>query len=833
MNGKRGGARGRSRRGRRFLLRWSFRLVRREWRQQLGLLALMVTAVAVAVGSIVAAFNLAEPPGSRFGTGAVGATLAGNGDEAVDALEAQGHSFGVIRSGTVRYPGSTDKVTVRAMDPANPVTEPLVTLVDGRWPTNPSEIAITDRAQPGTTIGDTIDVAGARTVVGLTENPTNLRDEFVLTLDLEPYGFEEQLVSTNLLVDADPADVTFPAGTWGITIEDGGSVPVRTFVAIAVSVVSTVALLIVGLLAVASFTVMARRRARQYGLLAAAGADGRQIRTAIAGTGITIGLFASTLGAVVGLVAALAVVPRLESLVDHRVDFVAPWWTVLPTVLLATTAATIAAWWPARAIARQPVTELLAATRPRTAATKRTSRMGALSATVGVVLLAAGVGRVSAAMVLPGLVLSIAGILLLTPGVVGLIGRRARSLPIAGRMAGREIARQQGRSAAIVAALAVALAIPAGISAVTSSIDDHNASLPPNLDDTMAIVWEPTVADEALVVPTEIDRDAMDLAGDRVREAAPEGSAVAAVNVVIDAADDVQPMELPGLGVVLATSTNFGLRPADLTCSTSCEVDTLGDRDENGNEVLVSFHETWVATPELLDALGVNARQNDPAVQAISRFEDATIKSHRDGSAPQPPNVSTDRSIPANAGIAPTLIWPATVESNGWETATVGWLVVADELLQPTDFDSLKTAAGEQLAIETPIEPATRTPLRLASTAVGAAIALGVVGAALTMLTAESAGNLRLLQAIGASPGTSRRLSAATAALLAAAGAVIAIPSGCLALVVLLADEFTDYRIVVPWPSLLMVTVVLPALAAAVGWATSRSATTGLGRVGP
>ena len=832
MSRELGGGRGR-RHGRRFLLRWSFRLVRREWRQQLGLLALIVTAVAVAVGSIVAAFNLAEPPGSRFGTGAVGATLAGDGDEAVDSLETQGHPYGVIRSGTVRYEGSTDQVTVRGMDPSNVVTEPLVALVDGRWPTSPSEIAITDRARPGTSIGDTIDVAGSRTVVGVAENPTNLSDEFVLTLDLDSYGFDERLVSTHLLVEADPADVTFPAGTWGITVEDGGSVPVRTFVAIAVSVVSTIALLIVGLLAVASFTVMARRRSRQYGLLAAAGADARQIRTAIAGTGVATGLFASTLGAITGLVAALAVVPRLESLVNHRIDFAAPWWTVLPTVALATAAATIAAWWPARAIARQPVTELLAATRPRTAATKRTSRVGAVAATVGVLLLAGGVGRVSAAMVLPGLVLSIAGILFLTPGLVGAIGRRARSLPIAGRMAGREIARQQGRSAAIVAALAVALAIPAGIGAVTASIDDHNASLPPNLDDTMAIVWEPTVADETLVVPVEIDREAMDLAGDRLRKAAPEGAAVAAVNVVIDADADVQPMELPGLVTALATSTNFGLRPADLTCSTTCEVDTLGDRDENGNEILVSFHETWVATPDVLDALGVRSRPGDPAVQAISRFDDASIKSHRDGLAEEPSNVVTDPSIPANAGIAPTLIWPSTVEANGWETAPVGWLVVADQPLQPVDFDMLQTAAGDRLVIETPIEPATRTPLRLVSTAIGAVIALGVVGAALTMLTAESAGNLRILQAVGASPGTRRRLSAATAALLAAAGALIAIPIGYLALVVLLADEFTDYRFVVPWPSLLMVTVLIPALAAALGWATSRSAVTGLGRVGP
>ena len=818
-----------------FLFRWGTRLVRHNWRQQLGLLALIAATVAVAVGGIVAAFNLSEPPGSRFGRGAVGATLAGYGEETIESLEAQGHPFGVIRSATIRTTGTTGRIDVRSMDPTNPVTEPLLALTSGRWPVTASEVAVTDRAvldRAGAfaAAGDTVEIAGSRTVVGVVENPTNLHDEFVLAPSVEPYGVDGRLVVTELLVDAAPSDVTFPAGTWGITIEDGGPIAVRTFVAIAVTVVSTVALLIVALMAGAGFAVLARRRARQYGLLAAAGATPRQIRTAAAATGLSTGLAASAGGAVVGVGAALVVVPRLETVVAHRIDLSVPWWTVVPTVVMAMVAATIAAWWPARALARQPVAALLAAMRPKASSTTRTSRIGVVTAAVGVVALTIGTSRVSAPIVVAGIVSSVSGLLLLAPRLVELTGRYARALPIASRLAGREITRQQGRSTALIAAVAIALAIPVGVAVVTTSLDRHDGELAPNLDDTMAIVWEPTVADEALAVPADIDHERLAAAGARIQEAADDGAAVVPIDVVIDADAPLEPRQLPGQGTVLAVSTNFGLRPADTRCAATCDVNTLGDRDENGAEILVSFHETWVATPAMIDALGVGTRQAEPGVQAISRFDDAMIKSHRQPDGPAAANVAVEASIPANGGIAPTLIWPSTVTANGWETSTIGWLVVGEQPLSSSGLDDLRAAAGDDLVVELPVEPAARSGLRAASVAVGAVVALAVVGAALTMLAAESAGDRRVLQSIGASPSTRRRTSAAAAALLSGAGALLAVPIGYLALLVLLADEFTDYRFVVPWPSLATVLVLVPVMAAALGWVTSRTVATGLGR---
>ena len=54
---------------RRAVVRWAWRLFRREWRQQILVLTLLTVAVAAAVGFATAAYNLAPAPGeAEFGT---------------------------------------------------------------------------------------------------------------------------------------------------------------------------------------------------------------------------------------------------------------------------------------------------------------------------------------------------------------------------------------------------------------------------------------------------------------------------------------------------------------------------------------------------------------------------------------------------------------------------------------------------------------------------------------------------------------------------------------------------------------------------------------------
>lgn len=180
--------------GRRFLWRWNVRMSRRQWRRQLGLFVMTSLAVALSVGGTVAAFNLVEPPGFRYGTGDVRATISGGGRDAIELLDTQDNPFAALHVATVATPGAKPTVQVRVIDPANPVSQTLLALVDGRWPENPNEIAITDDAQVAHRgLGSTVELGGGdRVVVGIVENPTALRDEFVLTdslTGLATYGW--------------------------------------------------------------------------------------------------------------------------------------------------------------------------------------------------------------------------------------------------------------------------------------------------------------------------------------------------------------------------------------------------------------------------------------------------------------------------------------------------------------------------------------------------------------------------------------------------------------------------------------------------------------------
>ena len=125
-------------------------------------------------------------------------------------------------------------------------------------------------------------------------------------------------------------------------------------------------LLLICLVAAAGFAVIAQRRLRQLGMLAAIGATARHLRLVVLINGVVVGVIAAVVGTGTALVGWIALSPQLESAAGHRIDrFDVPWWLLGAGVLLAVLTATAAAWWPARASARIPVTEALSARPPR------------------------------------------------------------------------------------------------------------------------------------------------------------------------------------------------------------------------------------------------------------------------------------------------------------------------------------------------------------------------------------------------------------------------------------------------------------------------------------
>ena len=75
---------------------------------------------------------------------------------------------------------------------------------------------------------------------------------------------------------------------------------------------ATVAMLLIALVAVGGFTVLAQRRLRSLGMLAALGATDRNIRLVVRANGVVVGVTGALIGAVLGLAAWLAYRPSVE-----------------------------------------------------------------------------------------------------------------------------------------------------------------------------------------------------------------------------------------------------------------------------------------------------------------------------------------------------------------------------------------------------------------------------------------------------------------------------------------------------------------------------------------
>lgn len=789
-----------------FVLRWARRSIRREWRHHLGALVIVTLGVAAAVAGTIAAVNLVEPAHRDVGRADF---IATSSDPAAltGALEEQGLRFGVRSSVRVRAEGSAAELEVRTLDPTNPLVEPLVDLVAGRWPETSGEIAATDRAPIDGSIGASVTMAGRSfTVVGRIENPSDLGDEFVLLPANAPLGDlgEEPLVEVLVAADEDAVDFS---GVGDVGIADFGPPP-AVVAAVVVNVAAAVGLVEVALVVSASFAVAASRRARQYGLLAAAGAAPRTVRRAARSIGAGIGLLGALAGVSLGIATAWILVPGFESSVGHRISFAVPWWTVAPSAFVAVAATTVAADAPAKALMRRSVSQLLGSERPRPEPLGRRVALGVTLAAFGVVALWVGFGSESGLLAVAGAVAAPIGLILVAPLAATSMGRGSRRLPLPLRVAGRSLARSPKRTAAVVAGIGLALAAPMGIAAVTSSLDARDAGRGTNLAENWLIAWVPARGEGVQPVPSD---SAVDAASARVEGLARDFPEL-----------DLVPIEAavgraPG-GEGGESSPVVAARKGVASCSL-CDTDAygFGERDPNGDEIEYQVGPAWVASPELVAAL-----QLDPDWHGAL----AVAESDGLGLVDSTGVVVADQAVhvaagwPHHSSLPQVLYAPEAVGDSGHHVVRIGWLAVGDGPIDPATQDRLAAAAGSLLRLEfhEPLAPA--SGLRRAGLLGGVVLGAGMAFSALTLLLAEMGGDLRLLDAIGASPGTLRRIAAGAGGFVALAGAVLAVLIGALALVPLRAGGGGEFPTVVPWGTLAVVLGGFPLLMAAVGAAT-------------
>ena len=482
---------------RRAVIRWGWRLFRREWRQQLLVLGLLTVAVAAAIWgtSVVTNTQLPNATYATLGTAAASATLPGADPHLTADIAAIAGRWGpadLIESQnfTISTAQSAQSAQLRAESPHGHYNTPLLGLVSGAYPAGPGQVALTSgvAALYGAHVGGTWQPAAGITwrVTGIVQNPSNLADLFALvapgqiahpsqvTMLLGPAA--AQAAGSGTLPGVPAATVTFPNG---IT---GGVSP-----AVLILVVEALGLAFVGLVSVASFSVLAQRRLRALGMLSAIGATERNLRLVMIASGLVVGAIAALAGAVLGLAAWIAYAPTVQRDTGHVVDAAhVPWWAFAVGIVLAIATSALASRRPAKAMAAVPVVAALSGRPAPPKAVHRSALPGLIVLAVGLSCLAlsgglnavgggngpgsgSGGGNGHALLLLAGLVVTITGVCLLAPLAISVLAAGAAPrLPVAIRIALRDLVRYRARSGAALAATTFAVFLAMGICIVAS-----------------------------------------------------------------------------------------------------------------------------------------------------------------------------------------------------------------------------------------------------------------------------------------------------------------------------------------------------------------------------
>jgi putative ABC transport system permease protein len=785
---------------RRAVVRWALRVFRREWRQQVLVVALLTLAVATAIFGASTAYDLAPKQGDAvFGTASHSIQLDGSHPERLQAtLAAADEWFGVtdvIGHHAAHAPGVYQPVDLRTQDRNGAFGRPTLDLRAGRYPTAAGEIAVSDGVAESLDVelGGSATLDGVdRTVVGLVENPSDLADEFALVMPSVDVAGDE----VSVLVDAstERVDGFMSTGEELLSVRTRGSDLEPVLAAVLVLAMATVALLLVSLIAVASFLVVAQRRLRQLGMLAAVGATDRDLRLVVVANGVVVGAVGAVVGAILGVAAWVVIAPSLETAVGHRIDrFDIPWWLIVAAMLLAVAAATAAAWWPARTIARVPITLALSGRTPRPRSVHRPTALGGLLLVIGLGCLAAVPDIVNGnvywshgLLIIGGMVATVVGVLLLAPMAIRMLAGSAPRLPIAARLAVRDLNRHQARSGAALAAISLVLAIPVAIvvtaSAGLSAADEGNLS-----------------ERQLLIRPAGLDdrfgsRDPDDGDLDQIQER---------IDRVVTGLDDP---------TVVALETAVG--PIVELAPGSWERDAvaLSHRTADGwsDEML------YVASAALLELHGVDPAEVDPGVEV---FTSATgeLRFLTGSESERVTNVetiaSTYESVPS------AFITPEAMRRRGWVSAPAGeWIVETQQPLTSEQLASVRQAAASVgLTIESRDQQGGTLRLRSAATVVGTLLALGFVAMTVGLIRGEAGRDLRTLTAAGATSSIRRAHTAATAGSLALLGVVLGTACAYLGLAAGFVDEL-DVLTPVPVAHLSAIVAGVPLIALAAGW---------------
>ncbi len=803
---------------RRAIARWAWRLFRREWRQQVLVLALLTFAIAAVIFGATAAYNMIPSNNADFGTADVRVQLTVSDPATlrhdIATLTKMFGTVDVIERANVPLPGSVDTVEVRDQNPHGRYGAAMVALRAGRYPDRSGEVAVTDHVADlfRASLGHAVDLGGVRrTVVGIVENPADLNDEFAL-VSTPPARISTVTVLAHTSAGTRHGDAgrqcDICRSVGGGRFEYRGATE-RTAGAALVLGMSTVALLLVGLVATAGFVAVAQRRTRQLGMLAAIGATARHLRLVMLINGAVVGVVSAAIGAGVALVAWLGSAAWLETPAGHRIErFDVPWWLIAAGMLLAVATATAAAWWPARTTARVPITDALSARPPIAKSTRRPAAVAALFALVGFVCLATGVDtkqdHANLPLLLAGVVAIVLAVLLIGPLAIRTLAAAGSRLPIAARLALRDLSRYRARSASALAAIGVGLGIAVAIIVIATGAE-HAAA-------------EGNLSNRQLVVR----------AGARFAPTPPAAADVAArrndVDRITRALDPKTVLRLD----VAASSATEQLDDGTVVRPPAELVRPIDAHTVRGQGPL------YVATPELLAYAGVKSSEIVPNADVLTAQRGTlyvgagkVFAGTAPGKSARPaPRVTASIRVAhietsGYSSVPRSFITREAMRRLGLTQVTMGWLVETTKPLTNAQLAAARdVAAHAGLTIEARDTQRGLGTTRTVATLAGMLLALAILAMTVGLIRSESGRDLRTLTATGATSNTRRMITAVTAGALALLGVLLGALAAYLALVAGYLSDLDPLKHV-PLSHLTVMLIGLPLLAAAAGWVVS------------
>jgi putative ABC transport system permease protein len=183
------------------------------------------------------------------------------------------------------------------------------------------------------------------------------------------------------------------------------------------------------------------------------------------------------------------------------------------------------------------------------------------------------------------------------------------------------------------------------------------------------------------------------------------------------------------------------------------------------------------------------------------------------------PAIQTISSLPGGTSAPNTVTTEYVVSKYHLQTSLFGWLIQAPAPLTATQISAARhLALAYQVTVETKTDGPSLAEFADGGTALGIVIALGVLAASVGLIRSETARDLRTLTATGASAGTRRMITAATAAALGLLGAILGLVGAVIAVLAWAHGSLSAVFGDVPLGDVLILLVGLPLVAAAGGW---------------